>query len=330
MNSIKAASFGGIRVAGPAGVPADAVAAVIGAGYCLGSAVSGTENGPYFIRTLSKAFTWSSTEPTVFDLRDKSTPLGGAVDLGDVDFGELSLPAALAALTNSVLALPPGVIPAVLGGDHTVTAAVIEALVARRSSAFTVVQFDHHLDLQTWTPVAAERDPIFNTNVMSHISDRVGPGRVMQVGVSPYATFEAADASGLAAYLHSVGRQVPVMSATITDRDLFATAIGTGQDVYLTVDVDVLDEQFMSSTGYPAEVGLSVPELVMLIDTVLTGNRLIGFDVVEFGAPRDARDRKTLNDAHRAALVFLHLLGWAARQRAAAPGDAFAARGGRP
>lgn len=311
-------AFCGLPSARLGAIPQGTVAGVLGAGHSLGTPNAGAENGPFFLRTLSKAYTWAAATPGIYDLRRRCAPLTGAVDLGDIDFGGMALDEALSAVETAVGALPPSVVPAVIGGDHTVTSAVVTALAARREAPFNVVQFDHHLDLQIWdgAPGRAEapRESIFHTNVMSHVSDRIGQGRLIQVGVAPYATVEMDSMHAMPGYFEAIGEQVSLLSPVLEDAAAFQSVVGRGRDVYLTVDVDVLDQSAMSSTGYPAAVGLGLRELLRLIDLTLSCNRLIGFDVVEFAAARDARDAKTLADAGRAALIFLHLLGWACLQ----------------
>jgi agmatinase/guanidinopropionase len=312
------ATFSAVPSAGLDEIPSHVVACVIGAGHSLGSPHPGAENGPYFLRTLSKHFTWAAKEPSVFDLHKGRVPLERAVDLGDVITGGSSLEEALRAVRAVVKSLPEAVVPCVIGGDHTVTLPVVEALAQRRSAPFTVVQFDHHLDLQIWAGAPgrpdAARERIFHTNVMSHVSDTLGPGRLVQIGLAPHATVEAVSVAAMDGFLRSIGRQIGLLSPELEDSVAFQQAVGHGDDVYLTVDVDVLDHTAMSSTGYPAAIGLGVRELLRLIDLTLTHNRLIGFDVVEFGAPRGARDATTLADGSRAALIFQHLLSWACRQ----------------
>ncbi len=312
----KSLPFGGLPFAGIKQIPSGTRAVVLGAGTALGSPHGGAENGPYFLRTVSKAYSWGARQPTLIDVRRGVPALAEIVDLGDLEFGDAPVPMVLDQIRAVIAALPDQVVPAVLGGDHTVTLPVVTALAARREP-FTVLQFDHHLDLQTWDGAPgdprAARDPIFHTNVMSHVADVLGPGRLLQVGVSPYAVVEDTSAPAMASYLASVGRQVPVLAPEL-DADAFRAVVGSGGDLYVTVDVDVLDDAEMSSTGYPADVGLAMRTLLELIDVALASNHLVGFDVVEFVAARDARDRKTLADASRAAHIFLHLLTWAGRQ----------------
>ena len=313
-------TFCGIPRADPAAVDPDVPAAVIGAGTSLGSAHTGSENGPYFIRTLSKQYTWSAKDPFVFNVDHPRPLLAGPVDVGDVAAGDSSLPSYLAALRGLVSGLPLGVAPCVLGGDHSITLAVVQGLQDRGTPTFDVVQFDHHLDLQLWGEVApclaGDLEPVFNTNVMSHVSRALQPGGLTQVGVGPYAAVESASWDAVRQYLDRVGPRISVLSPVLHDDDLFRTGIAAGENVYVTIDVDVLQPAEMSSTPYPATVGLSVVQLLKLIDLVLAGRHLVGFDVVEFAAAREDRSRKTLADAARAALIVLRLLSWASRQTA--------------
>ncbi|MEU5761275.1 arginase family protein [Nocardia sp. NPDC047648] len=292
-------------------VPCDAAAVVLGVGTSLGSALPGTENGPYFLRRMTRAHTWSATRPQIFELNQR-TVLDQVVDLGDLDTGEASLDAVLAAVELIVSRLPGHVVPFVIGGDHSITLPIVRALAGKREHPFLVVQFDHHLDLQIWGEDFADtqtpREPIFNTNVMSHVSDVVGPGGVIQVGVGPLATFESSGADRIDSYLHRVGHQISITAAACHDPRALQAIVGESRDIYITVDVDVLASSEMSSTNYPAEIGLSASVLIEMINSILEKNTLIGFDMVEFAAPRDARDPKTLNDAARAALIFLEAL----------------------
>lgn len=68
-NTLGTVPFCGLPVTSADAIAPGTVAAVIGAGHSLGSAHQGTENGPFFLRTLSKAYTWSAETPTVLDLR---------------------------------------------------------------------------------------------------------------------------------------------------------------------------------------------------------------------------------------------------------------------
>lgn len=131
-------------------LPSGTAAAVLGAGSSLGSAHDGSENGPFFLRILSKVHTWAADDPGVFTLRHGRNALRGIADLGDLDFTGMQLSQALDTIADAVRALPTDVAPCVIGGDHSITLPVVRVLAERRTEPFLVVQFDHHLDLQIW------------------------------------------------------------------------------------------------------------------------------------------------------------------------------------
>jgi arginase family enzyme len=143
---------------------------------------------------------------------------------------------------------------------------------------------------------------------MSHVSDLIGDGRLIQLRVAPCATVEQGSEQTALAYQARVGSQISDTGPELVDEARPAALAGAGRDVYLTIDVDVLDRAWMSATGYPADIGLTPAQLLRLIDIVLKGNTLIGCDVVEFAARRDDRDPKTLADGGRAVTILLHLL----------------------
>lgn len=301
-------------------IPPGTAAAVIGVPTSAGSGWTGADNGPYFLRTLSKQFTWGAPDSVVVSVDTGAPALGSVVDLGDIE-ADGPVEKVLDEVRRTVAGLPAGVVPSVIGGDHSITLGVVRGLLDRDGGPVDVVQFDHHLDLQLWGDPNGEPDPVFNTNVMSHVSRAIGPGRLSQVCIGPYAAVAASAVDSVGGLLAGVGRQLSVRSPDLSDPDRFRDRIGRGRAVHLSVDLDLLQPAEMSSTNYPAVAGLDVATLLRLIDLTLEQNVLIGFDVVEFAAERGARDPKTLADAARAALVFLHLLEHASHPRPTPGGD---------
>ncbi len=300
-------------------IPADTSAAIIGVASSLGSPHHGPENGPYFIRRIAKTFMWSATKPRVMSVDQRLPLLERVIDLGDIGHEIESLNELLLQLEGLILSLPENTIPCLIGGDHSITLASVKALQKKRSRQFCVIQFDHHLDLQIWegslSSPEKKREDIFNTNVMSHVADALGPGSLFQIGVSPFATVEEQCSSSVDSYFQKVGHQIPLFSSLLNNKKEIKELIGSGKDIYISVDVDVLESSQMSSTGYPSTVGLSINKLLEIIEICLEDNHIVGFDVVEFAAPKESRDLKVLGDAERVAHIFLHLLSRATRPR---------------
>ncbi|WP_426625404.1 arginase family protein [Leifsonia sp. McL0607] len=286
----------------------EATTALIGVPSSLGSAYAGTENGPYFLRTASRRYTWGHESGRVLTAEGRRDPLRGVVDLGDLDVSHGSLDQLTLDISTLVSELPRTVIPVVIGGDHSVTEGVVRGIVERGCAPFRVLQFDQHLDLQLW-PAATDEllDPLFNTNVMSRVGAVLGEQSIVHVGVDPFVVVdgEPRDNEQWFRWSRTI---VSADSGALRSDAEFLDVVGAGIPTYISVDLDVLDSVYLSSTAYPNHSGMSPNQLVHLIGLVVRHNPIVGLDVVEFGAPAAARDPKTLADATRAADVLLHVL----------------------
>lgn len=277
---------------------------IFGVPSALGSPHTGSRNGPYFLRRLTQRFTWACSDSTFIDIRQGATPIEGAADAGDIKPGE-SLAALVADIETAIGKLPVGSVPIAVGGDHSITLPIVRALQTRLERPLTVVCFDHHLDHQYWS---RSLDPLFHTNVMTHVSEAIGVGRLIQIGVEPVQTAPTALVEWYATRLAEVGRQIALLTPEIEDDAAVLDAVGCDGDVYISVDVDVLPRHQMRATAYPADIGLPLDRVVALIHLIAAHNRIVGADLVEFAADRDNRDPELLADAARASILLYELL----------------------
>ena len=165
-------------------------------------------------------------------------------------------------------ALAGGRLPVTIGGEHTVTLGAIDALVAR-GEPFGVVQFDAHADLRD----RYEGNPYSHACVMRRIVEKGLP--LFQVGVRSLSVGEAGfrQTSGIS-YVDADALAQPDCPPLALPPDFPAR-------LYLTFDVDAFDPAVMPGTGTPEPGGLFWYDVLRLIDRVLAGRRLVGFDVVE-------------------------------------------------
>jgi agmatinase len=204
-------------------------------------------------------------------------------DLRVLDFGDAPVipadpgrsHAAIEAMVAQVLAA--AVVPAVLGGDHSVTEPAVRAC-AGAHGPVGVVHFDTHTD--TGAEVfGVERS---HGTFMKRLIDAgaVDGRRYAQVGLRGYWPGERefawqAERGITSLFMHDV-RDLGI-------REVVARAIaavGHGP-VYLTVDVDVLDPAFVPGTGTPEPGGMTASDLLLAVRTVATELELVGLDVVE-------------------------------------------------
>jgi agmatinase len=156
-----------------------------------------------------------------------------------------------------------GRFPVVLGGEHTVSLGAIRAL-ARRGR-FTVVSLDAHADLRDTYQDSSYSHACFLRRAMESAECCV-------IGVRSISREEMEFVRGV---------NLPVV---------FAERIARGDDIdfgflpeniYLSVDLDVLDPSIMPSTGTPEPGGLSWYGITSLLESLVAGRTLVGFDMVE-------------------------------------------------
>jgi len=200
-----------------------------------------------------------------------------------------------------------------LGGDHSITLALLRAARAVHGEALALVHFDAHCD--TWTDHFGEPSG-HGTWVYEAIQEGlVSPAHAVQVGIrssGERAAREYVQDQGGAIYtaralrgLDGAGLQ-PVLQA-IRDR------IGQ-RPVYLSLDIDVLDPAFAPGTGTPEPGGLSSSQVLTFLEE-LQPLQWVGMDCVEV-AP--AYDHTELTSHAAATFVWTYLSGQVARRRAAA------------
>ena len=194
-----------------------------------------------------------------------------------------------------------GRLPLLVGGEHTVTPAALEAW--DDPAAVTVVQFDAHADLRA----DYEGTPWNHACAMRRVLERGHP--LLQLGIRSGLLEELQDVYGPAA--DGAGgllvRETTPTARLLTRSGLrahgFAPALrGLGARIYVTIDLDALDPGCAPGVGTPEPDGLSYLELLDALDALLEGRTLVGADVVELCPARD--DGRT---ALLAARLLAHL-----------------------
>ncbi|MCX7846570.1 MAG: agmatinase [bacterium] len=159
-------------------------------------------------------------------------------------------------------------VPALLGGEHTVTLGAVHALRAA-NIPFGIIQFDAHADLRD----AYEGSPYSHACVMRRIVELSVP--IVQIGVRAFSREE--DSFRRASRIPHFDAAQLVTSAL--PRRLLPPNFPNL--LYITFDVDCFDPSLMPATGTPVPGGLSWYQTRTLLHRAVTGRTLIGFDVVE-------------------------------------------------
>jgi agmatinase len=238
----------------------------------------GARFGPAAIRAGSRMLrpfnAWTEAEPFAQQVADAGdvacTPFGIEQAIGEIE----AAASATYSRASHVLAI---------GGDHTIALPMLRAA-SKRFGPLALVHFDAHLD--TWntyfggarythgTPFRrAAEEGLLDLSRSFHVGTR-GP------------QFSAQDLPEDAA----LGFRL-IDGRAIDDRGTAAIAseirevVGDAQ-VYLSLDIDVLDPAFAPGTGTPEAGGWSSREAIAIIRS-LGGIRLAGADVVEVAPAYD-------------------------------------------
>jgi agmatinase len=160
-----------------------------------------------------------------------------------------------------------GKFPIALGGEHSITPPIVEA-VAAKHPGLSVLQIDAHADLRD----SFMGTPLNHACAMRRVLEHAP---CTQVGIRSLSTEEAA--------------AVPTLKTTIfydwnmrRDADWIDRVVDTLSDtVYITIDCDAFDPAIMPAVGTPEPGGLSWYEALALLRRVIESRRLVGCDIVE-------------------------------------------------
>jgi agmatinase len=189
-----------------------------------------------------------------------------------------------------------GVIPLAVGGDHSITAAILRAVGAKHPVG--MVHIDAHCDTSgPFEGTKFHHGGPFRNAVLDGV---LNPDRVVQIGIRGAAEYlwEFSYESGMTV-IHAEEVQGMGLPAVI---EKARQVVGDGP-VYVSFDIDSLDPAFAPGTGTPEVGGLTTREAL----TILRGLAeldIIGGDVVEVAPQYDA----TTNTAHAAAQVLFTIL----------------------
>jgi agmatinase len=134
------------------------------------------------------------------------------------------------------------------------------------------------------------------------VLDHLGPDRLYQIGLRTGDREEWEPPRGTHVFPGWAGSAADAAASIAGDL--------SGQPLYVTIDIDVLDPAIAPGTGAPEPGGISVPDLLAALRH-LGAARVIGFDVVEVSPRWDPSGRTGITAA---AIVRDAILMWWGRR----------------
>lgn len=250
---------------------------------------SGAKLGPAALRRVSTSFLtydrdiFTSNNQGWYNADLGRTILAGArlQDVGNVSHKLSEDPQKFYERLNAVARslCSDGALPVFIGGDHSLTAPVVEAVAETVDESVTVVQFDAHTDLSEWVPDSAHH----HGNVMRRMLHMCPKADLLQIGIR-----------GFAGNLDDDVRRKTISQASIDhDIETVLSNLPNGRRCYLTIDTDVLDPAFAPGRGTPVPMGMHPRQLLQIAERLVEQNKIVGLDVVELCPSEDRNDITT-------------------------------------
>lgn len=190
--------------------------------------------------------------------------------------------------------LADGKVPIGMGGEHLVSLPVMEA-VYEKYDDLAIIHFDAHTDLRT----DYEGEPYSHATPIRKIAEHIGPHNVYSFGIR----------SGLKEefiWAKENGMHISKFEVLEPLKEVLPTL--AGRNVYVTIDIDVLDPGHAPGTGTVDCGGITPKELLASIHAIAaSGVNVVGFDLVEVAPIYDVSEM-TANTA--AKLLREMILGW--------------------
>ncbi len=287
----------------------DADVAILGAPNDMGTQWRpGARFGPRAIREASTLFAFGHDgaydhERDTTYLRESEVRM---VDVGDADIVHTDMATSNANIQAAVeQILRKGVMPVVLGGDHSIHAPVIAAF--RLHEPVHIIHFDAHLDFvdERHGVRYGHGNPLRRASEMSHVTGMTQMG-IRNVSSSNRSDYDAARDSG---------------SRILSVRDVRALGVaGVLEQIpvvphyYVTIDIDGFDPSIAPGTGTPSHGGFLYYEVLEILEALSQRSRgaIAGIDLVEVAPAYDANGVTSI----LAAQLLLNTIGFIFHHRA--------------
>lgn len=154
---------------------------------------------------------------------------------------------------------------ALFGGEHSISIGAIRSF-KKKYQGLSVLQLDAHSDLR----------PEYHDSECNHACAMHAASKntnLVQVGIRSMDTVE----------LPFVKEEnfFTMYKIRANENWMDEVLARLGEEVYLTIDLDVFDPAIMPSTGTPEPGGLLWYDVITLVRKVIESKKLVGFDIVE-------------------------------------------------
>lgn len=169
-------------------------------------------------------------------------------------------------------------IPIAIGGDHSISTEIIKA-VCKIRGPISLVYFDAHPDF-------ISSAGSYYGSVLSDVLPCIDVNSSIQIGIR---TPEQEEIDNLKRNNLQVITPIDILKNGITSI-LKRILDRTGENVYISVDMDVIDPAFAPGVSVPVPLGLQGLEVVCILKS-LAERKFAGLDIMEVCPSYDIKDR---------------------------------------
>ena len=226
-----------------------------------------------------------------------------ARDWGNLHYSESDFGANRASIQQHVASiLEAGAVPLVLGGDDSIPIPVLAAY--REHGPLTILQFDAHID---WRDNVGGETQGLSSN-MRRASEMGWVENIIQVGARGIGSARPQDRQDA---LDWGVKFFPMREVMRNGMDPVIDAIPAGANLYIALDIDVMDPAVVPAVIGPAPGGFSYWQILDILQAAADKAKICGFNLAELMPGADIGGRGALVAARLVAMV----MGLAARQR---------------
>ncbi len=167
--------------------------------------------------------------------------------------------------------------PVLIGGEHTITLGAARAM----DKGCAIISYDAHLDLRNEYMSLKTS----HTTFMRRINEQVKPRRILEIGTRAVCAEELAYAKKAGINYFTVHQIRKDGTEKIIDK--MEKLLADVKQIYLTVDMDVLDPAFVPAVPNPEPDGLLPQTFFDLLGSVCD-KRVVSIDVVEVAPHYDS------------------------------------------
>ncbi len=253
----------------------------------------GASKGPDSLRTASNYYEFFERDGKIIPI----CPMSGTLENKKIlDFGNVTRDDLYRLVFDIVSAKK---IPIIIGGDHSITTIILQAVYDACDSKISLLYFDAHPDF-----VSSTRN--YYGSVITDSSDYIKFTKSVLVGTRAAESEELENASKQKLEIITPLDILEVGLNSIVKK-IISKCKESKSRVYLSIDLDCMDPGVAPGVSVPAPGGLLPLDLIYMIKKITENLPIVGMDIVELSPDYDL-NQNTANHASRILMEMISSL----------------------